>query len=231
VYAAALEQGIPPGSAFNDTPLTLSAGGGKSWQPRNFNNEYRGAMPLSEALVRSSNVIAVRLLQQAGLDNVIRTARKLGITAPLEADLTLALGASPVSVLELTAAFTAFANQGIYHAPVGITRISDRQGRFNPWPQSSRQQAVTPQTAAWLQAVMTQVVRRGTGKNASGVVGASGKTGTTDNNVDAWFIGSAPDLTTGVWIGHDRNIPLGTGETGGQAAAPVWKTFMLQAVN
>ena len=231
LYASALEQGIPPGSVFNDTPLTLSSGGGKSWQPRNFKHEYRGSMPLSEALIHSSNVIAVRLMQQVGLQNVIRTAQRMGITAPLEADLTLALGASPISLLELTAAYTAIANQGMYHAPVGITRVGDREGHFKPWPQSPGRQVIAPETAAWLHTVMTQVVQRGTGKNASGVREASGKTGTTDNNVDAWFIGSAPNLTTGVWIGHDRDTPLGTGETGGQAAAPVWKMFMLQAVN
>ncbi|WP_319588251.1 PBP1A family penicillin-binding protein [uncultured Desulfobulbus sp.] len=231
LYASALEQGMSPGSVFKDTPITLPSGGGKSWQPRNFKNEYHGSMALDEALIHSSNVIAVRLMQQAGLQNVLRTAKKMGITAPLEADLTLALGASPVSVLELTAAYTAFANQGVYHAPVGITRVSDRDGRFKPWPQSPGRQVIAPETAAWLHTVMTQVVQRGTGKNASGVRGASGKTGTTDNHVDAWFVGSALDLTTGVWIGHDRDTPLGTGETGGQAAAPVWKMFMLQAVN
>jgi penicillin-binding protein 1A len=84
------------------------------------------------------------------------------------------------------------------------------------------------ETTNWLQAALTQVVRRGTGKNAAAVPGASGKTGTTDNNIDAWFIGSTPELTAGVWIGHDRNVPLGAGETGGTAAAPVWKNFMLQ---
>ena len=231
LYAAALEQGVPPDAVFQDAPITLASGGGKPWQPRNFKNEYRGSLALGEALIHSSNVVAVRLMQQIGPQNVIRTAQKMGITAPLEADLTLALGASPVSLLELTAAYTAFANQGVYHAPVGITRVGDRSGGFKPWPQSPAKQVLKPETAAWLHAAMTQVVQRGTGKNALGVRGASGKTGTTDNQIDAWFIGSAPDLTTGVWIGHDRDTPLGTSETGGQAAAPVWKTFMLQAVN
>jgi len=231
VYASALGQGIAPESVFQDAPITLPSGNGKPWQPRNFKNEYRDPMSLSEALVHSSNVVAVRLLQRAGVQHVIRTAQNMGITAPLEADLALALGASPVSLLELTAAYTAFANQGEYHAPVGITRIGDRFGGFKPWPQSPGKQVIAPETAAWLHAVMAQVVQRGTGKNASGVRGASGKTGTTDNHVDAWFVGSAQDLTTGVWIGHDRDTPLGAGETGGQAAAPAWKMFMLQAVN
>jgi len=231
LYAAALEQGVAPTSVFNDAPLSLPSSGGRLWQPRNFKNEYRGSMPLGEALVHSSNVIAVRLLQQVGLDRVVHTAKALGVSAPLEPNLTLALGASPVSLLELTAAYAAIANQGVYHAPVGITRVSDREGRITPWPQSPGKQAISPATAEWLQTTMTQVVQRGTGKNAAGVRGASGKTGTTDNNLDAWFIGSAQDFTTGVWVGHDRDTPLGPGETGGQAAAPVWKHFMLQAVN
>ena len=185
---------------------------------------------LSEALVRSSNVVAVRLMQQTGLDNVIRLAKKMGVTAPLQPDLTLALGASPISVLEMTAAYTAIANQGMYHAPVGITRVSDRDGRVTPWPQSPAQRVISAETATWLNATLAQVIQRGTGKNAAGIAGSSGKTGTTDNYVDAWFIGSIPELTAGVWLGYDRNTSLGSGETGGQAAAPVWKHFM-QTVN
>ncbi len=231
LYAAALEKGIAPGTVLADTPISLPSNGDTRWQPRNFKNEYHGSLTLTEALVRSSNVGAVRLLQQTGLDKVIELAKKMGIATPLQPDLTLALGASPVSILEMTAAYAVFANQGMYHAPVGITRVSDRDGRFLPWPQSSGQQVLAKETAAWITAALTQVVQRGTGKNAAGIPGASGKTGTTDNNVDAWFIGSAPGLTTGVWIGYDRSTSLGEGETGGQAAAPVWKQFMHQAVN
>lgn len=231
IYAAALERGVSLTTVFNDRPISLPAGGGKLWHPQNFHNEYQGALTLNEALVRSSNVIAVRLLQQTGLDRVTRLAKEMGITTPLQADLTLALGASPVSVLEMTAAFTAFANQGMYHYPVGITRVSDRDGRVTPWPQSPGCQVISRENAIGLNAALAQVVQRGTGKNAAGIPGATGKTGTTDNYVDAWFIGSAPDLTTGVWIGYDRNTSLGAGETGGQTAAPVWKHFMQQTLN
>ena len=230
VYAAALEGGVPPATVLQDTPLALPSGGGRLWRPTNFRGEYRGALSLAEALVHSSNVAAVRLLRQTGLDPVVRLSGRLGITAPLAPDLTLALGASPVSVLELTAAYAAFANRGLFHKPVGITRVQDRDGRITPWPQAPAERALAPATADWLQATLTQVVRRGTGKNAAGVRGASGKTGTTDNNIDAWFVGSAPGLTTGVWIGHDRSASLGAGETGGRAAAPVWQQFMQLAV-
>ena len=231
LYAAALERGISPATVLADKPLSLPSGKGRLWRPRNFKNKYYGPMKLSDALIQSSNMVAIRLMQLTGLQNVTTMAKKLGITAPLEADLALALGASPVSILEMTAAYTAFANEGLYHAPVGITRVGDRNGRITPWPQSPGKQALSPRNASWLHSVMVQVIQQGTGKNAAGIRGASGKTGTTDNNIDAWFIGSAADLTTGLWIGHDRSLPLGEGETGGHAAAPVWKNFMQQALN
>jgi penicillin-binding protein, 1A family len=231
LYATALERGVAPDAVMQDAPITLYSGAGKPWRPQNFKNEYHGAISLTDALAYSSNVIAVRLIQHVGPQQVIQTARTMGINTPLNADLPLALGTSPVSLLELTAAYAAIANQGVYHAPVGITRIGGRKGGFIPWPQSTGTQAITTATASWLHAAMTQAVQRGTGKNAAGVPGASGKTGTTDKQVDAWFVGSAADLTTGVWFGHDRNIPLGAGETGGQAAVPVWKHFMLHTMN
>jgi penicillin-binding protein 1A len=230
VYATALEQGVPSTTVLRDTPLALPSGTRKLWRPGNFRGEYRGSLNLAEALVCSSNVVAVRLLRQTGVPSVVRLAKRLGISAELQPDLTLVLGSSPVSVLELTAAYTAFANQGIFHAPVGITRVTERDGRITFWPQPRAERVLSVRTADWLQAVLVQVVQRGTGKNAKGVRGASGKTGTTDNNIDAWFVGSAPGLTTGVWIGHDRSASLGAGETGGRAAAPVWQQFMQLAV-
>lgn len=231
IYAAALEQGVDPTTLFNDTPISLNSGGKHSWQPHNFMDKYRGPMPLGEALVQSSNVIAVQLLQQIGVDSAARMAKKMGITAPLADNLTLALGASPVSLLELTAAYTCFANQGIYQPTVTITRVREQGGQIRIWPRNSARQVISASTAAWMQEAMRQVVQRGTGVNASGVSGAAGKTGTTDNNIDAWFIGSAQGLTAGVWVGHDRDTSLGNGETGGKAAAPAWKHFMQQALN
>lgn len=231
LYAAALEHDISPATMLNDQPLALPSTPGRLWRPKNFEKRYYGPMRLSEALVQSSNMVAIRLMQLTGVPQVQTTAKKLGISAPLGNDLTLALGTSPVSILEITAAYAALANDGLYHAPMGITRVGERSGRVKPWPQSPGRQAVSPETAAWLQDVMTQVIRRGTGKNAAGIPGASGKTGTTDNNIDAWFIGSAAGLTVGVWIGHDRSNSLGDDETGGLAAAPVWKAFMQQAIS
>ncbi|MGD9948133.1 MAG: penicillin-binding protein 1A [Desulfobulbus sp.] len=231
VYAAALEQGVVPSTRYNDAPISLNSGGKRPWSPRNFRSKYRGPIPLGEALVHSSNVIAVRLLQQIGVDAASRMAKNMGISAPMANNLTLALGASPVSLLELTSAYTCFANQGIYPPPVAITRVREQGGNIRIWPRKSAHRVVSDYTAAWMQEAMRQVVQRGTGKNASGVPGAVGKTGTTDNNIDAWFVGSAQGLTAGVWFGHDRDTTLGKGETGGKAAAPAWKHFMQQALN
>lgn len=231
LYAAALERGINPATTYNDTPITLNSGGARPWQPHNFMDKYRGPMPLGEALVQSSNVIAVQLMQDIGVDAASRMAKKLGITTPLADNLTLALGASPVSLLELTGAYTAFANQGMMQPPVAITRVREAGDKIRFWPRPAGSQAISVDTAAWMQEALRQVVQRGTGTSVAGVPGARGKTGTTDNNVDAWFVGSAQGITTGVWIGHDRDTPLGNGETGGKAAAPVWKHFMQQALN
>ncbi|MGI6655824.1 MAG: penicillin-binding protein 1A [Desulfobulbus sp.] len=231
VYAAALELGVPADSTWPDTPLSLpGAGGATPWSPRNFQDKYQGTLSLSEALICSSNVVAVRLLHQVGLARAMPRIRKLGIDSPMEPDLTLALGASPVSLLELTSAYTAFANQGVRHPPVAITRVVTADGRLCFWPRPEGEQVLSAQNAARMQRMLEEVVRRGTGRNAGGVPGAGGKTGTTDNDIDAWFVGSAGGLTTGVWLGHDRGLSLGEGETGGKAAAPVWKQFMTQTI-
>lgn len=229
VYAAALEKGLPPATRFKDAPIAIESDG-KEWRPHNFMGRYQGVVPLVDALAESSNVVAVRVLQWAGLESAMHMAHRLGITAQLDRNYTLALGSSPVSLLELTSAYTTFANHGIHIEPVAILSVREADGHVSPWPQARGEQVIKPATAAWLQDAMRQVVLRGTGRSAAGIPGAAGKTGTTDNNVDAWFIGSAKGVTAGVWVGHDRDMPLGDGETGGRAAAPTWKHFMAQAL-
>ena len=229
LYAAALEQGIAPDSTISDRPLSLKQENGSTWKPKNFGDKYRGNINLRNSLVVSSNVAAVRLLQQTGFQALTETAGKLGIHAPLAQDYSLALGSSPMPLLELTCAYTAFANEGLLHAPVAITSVREANGRVRPWPQAPLEQAIAPQHAKWLHESLLQVVARGTGRQAGGIKGASGKTGTTDNNADAWFIGSIPGYTTGVWVGHDHSVALGPGEGGGPSAAPIWKAFMQAA--
>ncbi|NLZ18499.1 MAG: PBP1A family penicillin-binding protein [Desulfobulbaceae bacterium] len=229
LYAAALDQGIAANSTIADRPLSLELENGRVWKPKNFGDTYRGNINLRNSLVVSSNVAAVRLLKQTGFAPLLATADRLGISAPLQEEYSLALGSSPVSLLELTCAYTAFANDGLLHAPVAITSVRDASGRVHPWPQAPLVQALNPAHAKWLHSSLVEVVQRGTGRQASGIKGASGKTGTTDNNADAWFIGSIPDITAGVWVGHDHSVALGPGEGGGSTAAPIWRAFMQEA--
>lgn len=229
VYAAAFEKGLSPDLELVDKPFSIKNRDGSVWQPQNYSHRYYGPTSLREALIFSRNIVTIKLLQKTGLQSVIRLAGKAGITAELRPELPLALGASPVSLLEMTGAYTIFANNGLYHRPRAITRVRDRFGRVTPWPHPGAKKVITPGTAEIMTAILTQVIHRGTGKQARGIAGAAGKTGTSDNNRDAWFIGYTRDLTTGVWLGYDRSRTLGHGETGGRAAAPVWKEFMQAA--
>jgi len=226
VYAAAFEKGLSPDTKLVDKPFSIKNRDGSVWQPQNYSHRYYGPTSLREGLVFSRNIVTIKLLQKTGVQTVIRLAGRAGITAELRPELPLALGASPVSLLEMTGAYTIFANHGLYHKPRAITRVRDRLGRITPWPHPGAKKVITPETAETMTAILTQVINRGTGKQAYGIAGAAGKTGTSDNNRDAWFIGYTRNLTTGVWLGYDRSRTLGRGETGGRAAAPVWKEFM-----
>ena len=151
---------------ISDQPLALTVKNGRTWRPKNFGDRYRGEISLQDALVFSSNVAAVRLLQQTGFPALIAMARRLGIRARLEEDYSLALGSSPMSLLEMTSAYTAFANDGFLHAPVAITSVREPNGRIRPWPQAELKQAMSPGVAQWLKAALVQAVQRGTGRQA-----------------------------------------------------------------
>ncbi len=226
IYAAAFERGIRPDAVIEDKPLVIRNRDGSTWRPKNYDNRYHGPTSLREALVHSRNIVTIRLLQKIGIRPVLALAHRAGITAPLRPELPLALGASPVSLLEMTGAYTVFAADGLYHAPLAITRVRDRNGRIHPWSRSAARRVISPATAHQVSAILAEVIRRGTGRRAAGIPGAAGKTGTSDDNRDAWFIGYTPSVTAGVWLGYDRGRTLGRGETGGRAAAPVWKEFM-----
>ncbi|NQS72469.1 MAG: PBP1A family penicillin-binding protein, partial [Desulfobulbaceae bacterium] len=182
LYATALEQGVAANSSVADRPLSLTLENGTVWKPKNFGDNYRGSISLRQSLVISSNVAAVRLLRITGFPPLLDLAQRLGIRTSLQTDYSLALGSSPLSLLELTCAYTAFANEGLLHAPVAITSVREASGRVRPWPQAPLEQALSPAIAQWLHESLIQVVRRGTGRQAAGIKGASGKTGTTDNN-------------------------------------------------
>jgi penicillin-binding protein 1A len=144
-------------------------------------------------------------------------------------ELTLALGSSPATLLEMTTAYTIFPAHGLYRKPRAITRIRDRSGRITPWENPVVTRVISKQSAREITTLLKKAITTGTGKEARGIAGAAGKTGTTNNNFDAWFIGYNSRFTTGIWLGHDRGRSLGKKETGGRAAAPAWKDFMEQA--
>jgi penicillin-binding protein 1A len=228
IYAAAFEKGRQPGDLINDAPFSIRNRDGSVWQPKNYNNRYQGSTSLADGLIHSNNIVSIKLLQQAGLKPVIQLAQQAGISADLQPDLTLALGSSPVSLLEMTAGYAAFANQGLAIRPVFITSVRDHAGKLRQWPQPRPNKILSPGTAQQIKRLLTLAVQNGTGRQAAAVKNAAGKTGTSNNNTDAWFIGFSDRLLAGVWLGYDRSRSLGKKETGGRAAAPVWKTFMQQ---
>ncbi len=228
VYAAALEKGYTPDSEFVDEPLHLAgASGGKVWEPKNFDHRYQGRTTLRTGLVESRNIVAVKLLQEIGISRVVRMAEDLGISAELKPDLTLALGSSGVSLLEMTGAYSAFANGGRYIAPIFIERIIDRHGNVLEENAPQRKRVMSEKTAHRIDSMLQEVISRGTGRRARGLKEtAAGKTGTTDDNMDAWFIGYTGKFLAGVWVGYDRNLSLGKNASGGRVAAPIWLDFM-----
>ena len=231
VYAAALEKGFRPDSVLLDEPLRLAgADRGKAWEPKNFDNRYHGPTTLSTGLIHSRNVVAIKLLQEVGIKSVVRLAKDLGISSELRPDLTLALGSSGISLLELTGAYSAFANRGSYTPPIFIEKIVDRHGNILEENSPGNVRVMSEKTANQMDHMLQEVIRLGSGRQARGLkTVAAGKTGTTDHNRDAWFIGYTRELLVGVWVGHDRKITLGKDASGGQVAAPIWLDFMKQA--
>jgi penicillin-binding protein 1A len=213
VYLAALRNGWRPNSVIDDTPLRVG-----TWSPQNYNRQYRGQITLEEAFAQSSNVAAVRLAQRVGMPEVIRAARDLGVTADLPNNPSLALGSAGISLLEMTAAFAAVAQQAYPVAPNGL---ADEQGSSGV----GRGDAAL----ASLRTLLGAVVTRGTGTAANLSVATYGKTGTTQDYRDALFIGFADDLVVGVWVGNDDNSPL-PGVTGGSVPAQIWRSFMAEAI-
>ena len=231
VYAAALEKGMTPATLINDTPIQLPGSApGKRWRPKNFDGKFLGPTTLRDGLIHSRNIVTVKILRQTGIKPTTTLARKLGIHSPLVQNLSLALGSSEVSLMELTAAYAAFGNGGKTVRPFYIEKIIDRNGTTLEQNKPQSRAAITNRIAYQITLMLQGVIEEGTGKAAKGLrVAAAGKTGTTDHNRDAWFIGYTPRLVTGVWVGHDQKRSLGRGETGGRAAAPIWLDFMTAA--
>ncbi|HEY9074873.1 MAG TPA: PBP1A family penicillin-binding protein, partial [Desulfobaccales bacterium] len=232
IYAAAIDRGYRPDSILMDEPLSLPGGRhGQVWSPQNYDHRFNGPIPLASALAHSRNVPAVRLMMAIGVPATLKMAKTLGITSPIFPNYASALGASDVTLFELTRAYSVFPNQGAMVEPAFIDRIEDRDGRVLMDYQLQKHQVLNPQTAATMVQLMEGVVQRGTATRVQ-VLGRpmGGKTGTTNKTRDAWFLGYTPSLITGAWVGMDDEHSLGAKETGSQAAAPIFISYMKEAL-
>src|SRR6059036_1237616 len=228
VYVAALESGFTPASRVDDAPVSYAIGGtGQTWKPENYDRKFRGPTTLQQAVEESINVVTVKLQEQIGLSRTVRVARRFGITSPLDVNLSLALGTSDLTLLELTSAYATLANQGAWLAPTKVRYVTDAQGKLLEEHIAEPKEAVPPETAYVITHMLRGVVERGTGQAAK-VLGRpiAAKTGTTNDYSNAWFVGYTPRVATGVWVGYDRPRSLGKDETGSRVAVPIWVTFM-----
>ncbi|HEY5513789.1 MAG TPA: PBP1A family penicillin-binding protein [Geomonas sp.] len=266
IYAAALDHGMTTASIIDDSQVEYESGQEKAWKPKNYDNVYRGPVTMREALTESINVVSVKILERIGVSAAIEYAKKLGITSPMSGNLTLALGSSSLTPMELTSAYAVFASGGYRTTPYFVTRVLDRDGQVleevaapkipvftrvssasdgadgeNAAPVQTLQAVpagglsaipvISPETAFIMTNLMESVVSSGTGGRARALGRpVAGKTGTTNDMKDAWFVGYVPQLVAGVWVGYDQERSLGSGGSGGQAAAPIWTEFMQRAL-
>jgi len=235
IYAAAIDNGWRTIDTLLDVPITLPMPDGTLWRPENYDHTFLGPITLREALKKSRNLATVRLLMDIRPETVIPYARQMGITSPLQPVYSMALGTNEVTLLELTAAYCTFPNGGIWVEPISVLRVEDREGRVLEEREHGREQeALSPETAAVMVSLLRSVMEPGgTGYGARKWYGftrpAGGKTGTTGNFADAWFIGFTPQLAAGVWVGYDQKLSLGPRKAGAAVALPVWAKFMKAA--
>ncbi len=233
IYAAALDHGMTPSTIILDAPYVAPMQEpGKLWRPENYRRKFLGKTLFRWGLIRSMNVITIKILRKTGVGPTIDYAKKLGIESDLSPDLSLALGSSGVSLLEITRAYAAFANNGMLPRPYFIDRVEDRHGAVLEENQPEIQEVLSPQTAFVMTDLLKGVIQEGTGWRIKALKRpAAGKTGTTNDLRDAWFVGYTPGIVTGVWVGYDDRIPMGNGETGSRAASPIWLQFMQDFLN
>lgn len=233
VYLTALERGFTPASVISDAPyeVVLDKQNGKTWTPKNFSSNFKGPVTLRQALANSLNVISAKLIMHVTPRAVVETARRLGITSYLNAYPSLALGASDVYLEEIVSAYCAFANRGYHVAPVFVTKVLDHDGNVLEENVPRARQAISEDINYLMVSMMKGVVEEGTAEAAKELGRPlAGKTGTTNDSTDAWFIGYSPSVVAGVWVGYDENRKsLGPKETGGKVALPIWIDLMREA--
>ena len=225
VFIAGLESGLAPDTPVVDGPITIDG-----WTPRNYGGKYMGRVAMRDALAHSLNTAAVRVSERVGRNRVVAVAERLGITAPLKAHPSVALGVSEVSLLELTSAYAVLANSGYPAWPYGILDIRDGDGRLlYRRSGGGAGRLIEPPTVAAMQSMLQDVVTSGTGKAARLSRPVAGKTGTSQDFRDAWFVGFTAELVTGVWVGNDDSAPM-KHVTGGSLPARIWQGFMADAL-
>jgi len=233
IYTACIDNGFLTTDIIDDNPIVLDIPGAKQWRPHNYDNKFMGPITIRDALRMSRNLVAIRLLLKMMPEQAIFYARRMGITTPLEPVPSLAIGVSEVRLIELVSAFSVFPNQGI-HVPYRLVhKIVDRYGTvLEDNTAVDKQEVLSAPTSFVMVDMMKSVVDAGTGRRARWMGftrPAGGKTGTSDNFCDNWFVGYTPQITSGVWIGFDDKTSLGASQDGAQNAVPVWTEFMINA--
>mgnify|MGYP003385146760 CR=1 FL=1 len=232
IYAAALNHGMSPASVILDAPVVYEQElEEKTWKPENYGKKFHGMVSLRDALAHSYNLATVRLLDKVGIRNVIEFAKTVGITSPLAADLSLGLGSSSVGLMELTSVYAVLLNEGTRQEPYAIVSVEDSAGKVLELAESQALTVISKETAYGITNMMEDVIQKGTGQAAKGIGRPlAGKTGTTNDFINAWFIGGAPNLVAGIYVGFDDRRSLGETESGAHAALPIWINFMKEAL-
>jgi penicillin-binding protein 1A len=231
IYTAAIDEGMTPDDTVLDAPISFPSGQGL-YTPHNYDGKFEGVITFRHALAESRNIPALKVTERVGgIRTVIEYARKFGITSPMPAYLPVALGAADITLIEQTAAFTTFPDDGVRVVPRYIRKVTDYDGRVLEENYPDVKEVVSPRTARIMVSMLREVILHGTGYAASKLNHPlGGKTGTTNDFTDAWFVGFSPSITCGVWVGFDEKKTLGNKETGAQAALPIWMDFMRVAL-
>jgi penicillin-binding protein 1A len=227
VYTTAIDQGYTPATVFIDAPVAYPTGTGDVYSPQNYDHKFEGPVTMRRALEQSRNIPAIKMMEMLGPKHVVTYAKRFGFAQEFPPYLPIALGAGDGTLMEVTSAYSVFPNQGVRMKPLALLKVLDRAGNLLEENRAEAVDVIRADTAFVMTNLLRGVVQRGTGQAAAALEWpVAGKTGTVDDNTDAWFIGFDPDITVGVWTGLDEKKPLGRTETGAKAALPIWIEFM-----
>jgi penicillin-binding protein 1A len=231
VYTTIIDGGASPDDTILDEPISFDTPSGQ-YTPHNYDEKFEGIITLRRALAQSRNIPALKLANKVGIKSVIDYAERFGVTSKLPPYLPVALGSAEITLMEQTSAYSVFPNDGVRVSPRYITRVTDYEGRMLEEDFPEVKDVISERTARIMTSMLREVVLHGTGIAAARLpFPVAGKTGTTNDFTDAWFVGFTPTMTCGVWVGYDEKKSLGAKETGAHAALPIWMNFMTVAMN